>query len=406
MSPLPAAPAWRRAASRLALVLGAPMALMLACGPGPERRIQPVVIGGSISLTGSNARTGQEMKHGYDLWVEDVNARGGLLGHPVELRIYDDQSNPATGRRLYERLIQEDRVDLVTSPYGSPVAATACAVALKHGYPMIAAGAAATELWDQCPRFLFGVFSPDERYMDGAIEVARAQGARTVAIIHENTNFATGVAAGAASYAREKGLEVVLHEAYARDAKDFTALIEKVKAAKPAVVIGGTYLPDAVNFTRQAKELRLDAAMIALSVGPALPDFYKDLGSDADFIYGASQWEPSLRLPGVEEFVRKYVAAYGYEPGYHAATGYGAGQILEAAVGLAGSLDVARLRDALQALETTTVFGPYRVDDKGRQLAKPSYLTQWQSGRREIVWPPDTSTAEPVWPAPAWRARR
>lgn len=374
--------------------------------PSATAEPKPLIIGASISLTGSNARTGKEVNQGFELWQKDINAAGGLMGRKVEFKIYDDETKPETAAKLYERLITVDNVELIIGPYGSPVTAAASAVTEKYKFPMIASGASATDLWDRGFRYLFEVYTAETKYMDGAIELAAEKGAKTVAIVNENTNFAKGVAAGTAELAKKKGMTVVLQEQYTQNAKDFTPLIQKIKAANPDVLIGGTYLPDAVNLTRQAKDLDLNAMMMAFSVGPALPDYYKDLAKDAEYIYGSSQWEPSLKLPGVDTFVKKYMDAYGYEPGYHAAGGYGSGQLLEAAVKKAGSLDKEKLRDALQTLETTTVFGAYKVDEKGLQTAKPGYMTQWQNGKRAIVGPKDAATAPAMYPTPNWKDRK
>src|SRR5262249_16460037 len=148
-------------------------------------------------------------------------------------------------------------------------------------------------------------------------------------------------------------LRIVMQEQYIQNTKDFTPLIQTIKATNADILIGGTYLPDAENFVRQAKELDLNVKAMAFSIGPAVPDFYNDLKNDANYIYGSSPWEPSLKLPGIDAFVTRYKDAYGYVPGYHAAGGYGSGQLLAEAVKKARSLDQEKLRDALQNIETT-----------------------------------------------------
>ncbi|MBI4307543.1 MAG: amino acid ABC transporter substrate-binding protein [Chloroflexi bacterium] len=383
------------------------LALFLAgCAPAVPTG-KPIVIGASLSLTGSYARTGQDMKNGIDLCLKDINARGGLLGRPVDLKFYDDESKPETGARLYERLITADQVDLLLGPYSSPVTSAASTVAEKYKYPMVATGASSAELWGRGYKYLFQIYTADGRYMDGAIELAAAQGLKTVAIINENTVFAKGAAAGAAAKAKEKGLQVVFQEEYRPGVKDLTATLQKVKALAPDVIVGGTYLPESVLITRQAKELDVNPKMFAFSVGPALPDFTKNLSADAEYIFGASQWEPTLALPGVKEFVEKYKAAYeGRDPSYQATGGYGGCQLLEQAVKKAGSLDREKLRETLASLETTTVYGAYKVDATGAQVAKPSYMTQVQKGQRVIVWPTDAATAKAIFPTPPWSARR
>src|SRR5262249_33054823 len=152
----------------------------------------------------------------------------------------------------------------------------------------------------------------------------------------------------------------------------------------PDVLIGGTYGDDATMIVRQIKDLNWAPKIIAMTVGPALPDFAEGLGADAEYIFGATQWEPSVKGAGTPEFVAAYKAKYNETPGYHAGGGYGAAQLLEQAVTKAGSTDNDKVRDTLATLDTSTAFGAYKVDDKGSQTAKPSYLIQIQGGERKI----------------------
>jgi branched-chain amino acid transport system substrate-binding protein len=129
------------------------------------------------------------------------------------------------------------------------------------------------------------------------------------------------------------------------------------------------------------------------------------LGLDAEYIFGSSQWEPGVGGMGAAEFVASYTALHGDPPGYHAAGGFVSGQLLEQAILRAGAVDNARIRDALATMETTTVYGSYKVDATGAQTGKPMYLLQWLDGERKIVWPLEVAEAEPVLPMPEWAGR-
>jgi branched-chain amino acid transport system substrate-binding protein len=200
-------------------------------------------------------------------------------------------------------------------------------------------------------------------------------------------------------------MEIVFEEEYGKASTDFSSMIIRMKAKKPDIVVGGSYLPDSTAFIRQAKENRLYAPIFAFAVGPALPDFGKNLGADADGVMGNSQWEDDLKLPGVTEFVAKYKAKYGHIPPYHAGGGYGTGQVLEAAVKKAGSVDPAKVRKALHELDIVTTFGRYKVDATGKQIGKPGYSIQWQHGVRELVLPADVATAKIEYPFKDWAKR-
>lgn len=364
-----------------------------------------IVVGTSVALTGKYARTGQEQLQGFQMWVEEINARGGLLGRKVQLVHYDDESKPETATRLYEKLITDDKVDLLIGPYSSDVAMAGSTVAEKHGMPMISAGASASKIWERGYKNIFGLYIPANTYMDQLLQFAHSKGLKRVALIYENTDFPADVANGVRAGIKRLGMELVFEEEYGKASTDFASMIIKMKAKKPDVIIGGSYLPDSTAFVRQAKENRLYAPIFAFAVGPALPDFGKNLGTDAEGVMGNTMWEPTLNLPGVHEFSAKYQAKYGHEPGYHAAGGYGVGQVLEAAVKKAGSTDPAKVRAALFALDTVTTFGRFKVDATGKQIGKSGYTIQWIGGRREMVLPADAATHEPVYPFKDWAQR-
>lgn len=366
---------------------------------------QDIVVGASVALTGKYARTGQEQLQGFQMWVDDVNARGGLLGRKVALKYYDDESKPETGAKLYEKLITDDKVDLLIGPYSSDVTMAASTVAEKHNFPMVSSGASASQIWERGYKNIFGLYTPAEGYMVPILEFAKSKGLKKIALIYENTEFPRAIALGVKPKAKQLGMNVVFEEEYGKASTDFSSMIIKMKAKKPDMVIGGSYLPDSVAFMRQAKENRLYAKIFAFAVGPALPDFGKNLGLDADGVMGNTMFEHTLKRPAVKEFSEKYKAKYGHEPGYHAAGGYGAGQVLEDAVKKAGSLDRDKLRAALLSLDTVTVFGHYKVDATGKQIGKRGYAVQWINGVRELILPPDIATAKPIYPFKDWNKR-
>lgn len=382
---------------RLSALLAAALLVL-----GMTAEAQDIVVGASVALTGKYARTGQDQLHGFEMWLADVNAHGGLLGRKVRIVYYDDESKPETGARLYEKLINDDKVDLLIGPYASSVTMAASTVAEKYHFPMVSAGASDTHIWGRGYHNIFGLYTPASTYMDQILVLAKAHGLKKVALVYENTDFPQDVANGVRAKSKELGLRVVFDQAYSKGTTDFASMIVKMKSLKPDVVIGGSYLPDSTGFMRQASEYRLPAKIFAFAVGPGLPDFGKNLGPIANGVMGNSQWEPSLNIPGAKEFAARFKAKYNEEPGYHAAGGYGTGQVLEAAVKKAGSLDKNKLRAALLSLDTTTIFGRYRVDKTGKQVGKPGYTIQWIDGERYVVLPDNVAQRKPVYPFPGW----
>jgi len=372
---------------------------------GVAQAAKEVVVGTSVALTGKYARTGQEQLNGFQMWVDEVNQRGGLLGRKVKLIHYDDESKPDTGAKLYEKLITGDRVDLLIGPYSSGVTLAASTVVEKHNFPMVSSGAASTKIWSRGYKNVFGLYTPATTYMDQILQLAKYKGLKKVALIYADTAFPRDVAAGVKATSKRLGLKLVFEEEYGKATTDFAAMIIKIKAAKPDVVIGGSYLPDSTAFMRQAQENRLYAKIFAFAVGPGLPDFGPNLGATAEGVMGNSQWEPTLKLSGVKEFSGAYEKRYGHAPGYHAGGGYGAGQVLEAAIKKAGSFDRDKLRKALQKLDTTTVFGRYKVNADGMQIGKPGYTVQWIGGERHVILPSTVAAKKTVYPFKDWDKR-
>ena len=241
--------------------------------------------------------------------------------------------------------------------------------------------------------------------MDSILEFAKDKGNHRVALIYADTTFPRAVAKGVKATLKKLGLELVLEEEYGKGATDFAAMLLKMKTRRPDVIVGGSYLPDTTAFIRQAKERRLEANIFAFAVGPGLEDFGTNLGQDANGVMGNTQWESTLNIPGAKAFSEHYEKKYGKKPGYHAAGGYGAGQVLEAAVHQAGSLDKEKLRDALQTMDITTVFGRYKVDETGKQVGKPGYAIQWIDGIRHMILPQEVATHEPIYPFGSWDKR-
>ncbi len=367
----------------------------------------PIRIGASVSTSGTNGRTGLYQQEAYQLWEAQKNASGGLLGRPVEFVIYDDQSDPTTGARLYEKLITEDEVDLVLGPYASGVTQAVAQVTEQYGQPLLVAGASANSIWESGFSMVFGVYSVAGDYFKDIItNIAPEQGYKTAAVIYEDAVFPMSTGQGAVQWCEEAGIEVVHEESYPQKATDVSTLLTKIRDLNPDMLIGGSYLPDSVLIQRQAKDLGLECKLYTYSVGAAQPDFVDTLGADADYVLGPSMWEPEVETSGNKEFFDAYVEMFDREPDYHAATGYAGCQILEQALNNVGELDLDALAEELYNLEMETVLpGSYKVDETGKQVGHIPLTVQWQSNEKVIVAPADLSTGEIMLPTPPWDER-
>jgi branched-chain amino acid transport system substrate-binding protein len=386
----------------------APVALagvVAASLPLPAGAQTPIKIGASMSVTGTYAKPGSYQKEGYDICIDELNGKGGLIGRKVELVIYDDQSQPATAVKLYEKLITEDKVDAVMGPYSSAVSEAVANVTEKYKKVMVAPLAATTSIFKKGRKYIFMVITPAENYLDGLIDMAAKRGLKTVAIINEDTLFPKASAAGTAEAAKKRGMQVVLQEAYPKGNTDFSALLVKIKAANPDVIAAGTYFDDAVAITRQMKELNVNPKMFGLTVGGDLPEFYDLLKQNAEYVYGSTQWDESLPYPGQKEFLAAYTKKFKHEPSYHAAAGYAGCLIYGEAVKRAGTLDADKVREQLLKMEIKTAFGDYKVEPDGFQVAHKMVMLQWQDGKRVVVWPDDLASGKLRYPTPEWGKR-
>src|SRR5438445_11392304 len=365
----------------------------------------PIRIGASMSLTGTYAKLGKNQHEGYKLWERDLNAKGGVLGRKVQIVVYDDQSMPATAVRLYEKLITEDKVDGVMGPYSSPVTEAAANVTEKYKKVMVSPLAATTSIFRKGRKYIFMVISPAEVYLEGLVDIAVKRGLKTVAVVNEDTLFSKAAAAGAVEIAKKKGLQVVFAEAYPKGNTDFSALLTKVKAANPDVLSAATYFDDAVALTRQMKELNVNPKMFGVTAGGDLPEFYDTLKQNAEYIYGATQWEHTLPYPGNPEYFEAYKKDFGHEPSYHSTAGYAGCLIYAEAVKRANGLDADKVREQLLKLEMRTPFGDYKVAADGFPVAHKMLTFQWQREKKVTVWPDELAQGKPLFPTPPWTSR-
>jgi branched-chain amino acid transport system substrate-binding protein len=385
---------------------GLAMALGGAFWSPPAAAQNPIKIGASLSLTGTYAALGQNQQRGYQLCAKHMNEKGGVLGRKIEFVLYDDQSQPATGVRLYEKLITQDKVDAVMGPYSSAITEAVANVNEKYKMPMVAPMASTTSIFKKGRKFVFMVQSPAELYLEGLIDVAAKKGLKTVAIVNEDTLFPKATVQGTIELAKKKGLQVVFVEAYPKGNTDFSAIMTKIRAANPDVLGAATYFDDAVAITRQMKELNVNPKMYGVTVGGDLPTFYQLLGKNAEYVYGATQWEAELPYPGAKQFLVAHSTEFpGVDISYHSAGGYGGCQVLVEAIKRAGSLDGEKIREAILKIDMNSVYGGFKVDADGFQVSHKMVMFQWQEGKKVIVWPDELAVGKARFPTPPWNQR-
>jgi branched-chain amino acid transport system substrate-binding protein len=397
--------------TRTIWTLAAIVVVMAVLGAGSvpaQQSGKEVVFGGAISQTGRYAEPAGRQVNSIKLWVDEVNARGGILGRRIKLILLDDKSDTQTAIKLYEKLITEDKVDVLLAPYSSGITEAVANVNERYKMPFVAYGAASTPIWEKGRKYIFNIVDIAENYQKGAVHLAKEIGVKKAAVIGEDSLFPRQSAKGAKEWAKKLGIDIVIEENYPLKQTDFTALLQKIRAAGAEAIFSNSYFADSAAQLRQLREQNIDLKLFASTVGPGLPNFPEQLGATAEYVLGYSQWEPLpqvLKHPGMKEFIEAYEKKYGEKPNYHAGGAYGSLQVTEAAIKKVGSFDNEKLREALATIEVRTIFGRYKVDAKG--MNNHEGLTfQILRGQRKVVWPEKWAETKAELPMPPWSQRR
>jgi len=403
----------RRGALCLVLSLIASV-VVAACGPDVDDKI--IRIGAAVSETGRHAKGGGHVRQGYLLWEDWVNNEyGGIkVGndrYQVELVMYDDQGDTDTTAALVERLIDEDKVDFLLGPYSSTLTQSAIRVADARGMLLVEGSGGSETLFQQSYQNLFAVLTPAGNYAQSALRALAASGAKSIVIVHADSLFPTSVAEGAVHWAGENGLEVLHVEPYSEDITDVTGILSELMDLDPDVFLGAGYFNDALLFVNAAKSLDFNPAAMVLTVGPTDPEFLDEVGADANFLIGPTQWEATMSYRGdyfgsASDYAARYAEKWGGPPTYQAASGTAAAVALQLAIEAAGSLDTDDVRAALRDLDASTFYGRISFDETGKNAARPMGAIQVQDGDIRVVAPPDAADSELLYPAPAWKDRQ
>ena len=390
----------------------------------PAAAAKRIVIGFTASQTGSQNLPSKKQIEGLQLWLDDVTKAGGIKMKDgtvllPEMKSYDDESKADRVQALYTKLILEDKVDFLISPYSSGLAKAAAVVSEQNGKVMITTGAADDATMESGFKSIYQLYTPASRYLVGAIDMLAKldPSAKKIAIIYEKDSFSTSVAKATEPYAKEKGYTVVVNEGYDTGTTDFAPFINKITATSPDAIVGGGHFPDGTTFAKQLYEKRVPVKFVSLLVAPPEPTFV-EIGDAAQYIIGPSQWEPQVTysaeaakaagLPwygiSVKDFTAAYTAKYNSAPSYHSAGGYAAGMILQKAIEDADSIESAKVMAALDKMNLMTFYGTvkFSTDAKthGKQMAHDMVYMQWQKDAAgklvsQIVWPTTAKSADP-----------
>jgi branched-chain amino acid transport system substrate-binding protein len=362
----------------------------------PCRAQEPLKIGVSLGLSGRFDVIADALNKGFKLWEKDVNARSGILGRSVRVIIIDDHSDPRRAVAIYRELIEKDRVDFLFGPYSSMITDAVLPIAETYDIPMLIASAAADRLWEQGYRNAIGVYTPASKFALGFLELMVMNDLDRIAIVNADDPFSIGLAAHIKKWAPRFALTIVDATSFNKGRQNLEPIVRHAREKQARILMVCGHMDEAVHIVQALKRVDWRPDAVYASVGPALQGFYDRCGPDSEGVFATSLWEPRANYPGAKQFNRRYIDAYQEAPGYHAGLAYAAGQVLEKAVAEVGSFDRGKVREALFNLDIMTIIGRYGIDRNGKQVRQHAFIIQWQNGKKELVWPDQIKTAEPV----------
>jgi branched-chain amino acid transport system substrate-binding protein len=369
----------------------------------------PIVIGMSLPLSGPVADVSKSGYEGYQQWVTDVNAAGGLLGRQIELDVLDDGFDQEAVVTNYNKLISQDKVDLVLGTFSSHLNGPASAVAERQGMLYIEPSGGDPSLFTRGFTKLFfaqpatGDALPD-RFVEWVTALPENERPATAAYLTQDDPSVSDAIAIFAQKFEDLGISTVYNETYAPDTATFDSVASAIAAAKPDMIVQGAVTSDGVQFVRSLQKIGYSPDLFFQTQSPADPTYPDAIGAaDADGIFTAVGWSPDATYPGNQEFVAAYTAAFGAPPSEDAANSYTAGQVLQAAVEAVGSLDQTALADWLHANTVQTIVGPLKWDETGVPNGT-LLLAQLQNSSLEIISPDTAATVDSaINPKPAWQ---
>ena len=364
-----------------------------------------IILGSAISLTGKYSTNGIHAQNGYELAVQKINETGGVTvgGKSYKLKVvyYDDESTPARGAQLAERLIKQDGVQFMLGPYSSGLTKAIAPVTEKYQIPMVEAEGASRSLFTQGYKYLFAVLSTSEQYLASAIdlaaEIAKKNGKQPsdlkLAMAFENDPFSLDVRAGVVDDASKYGMQIVIDDKLPRDLSDMTATLTKVKALKPDLLVVSGHSKGAATAARQLKEMQIGTPMVAMTHCEAAKIIEK-FGTSTNDLLCPTQWAETLTYSDelfgtAAEYDTLFKATFeGYNNvPYQSAQASAAVMVWKDAFERADSFDIQKVRDAIAATDMKTFYGNIKFSEAGNNIAKPMVLRQIQDGVYNVVAP-------------------
>jgi len=367
-------------------------------------------IGNSIALSGPSA-PGAMMSQirSYDMWVEDVNARGGIFVKefnkklPVEIIRYDDKSDIGTTVKLTEKLILDDKVDFILPPWGTASNFAIAPLTTKYKTPVIAQTASSLKLREMAHTIPYMFINLNQPWNHGGVlvDLCLELGVKRAAVIHHTDLHGIETATSIVPILVGKGIDVLLYKSFPVGIKDLSPLLKEIKALDVDGLIAAAYPGENILMTDQMAAIGLNPKLFFSSVGIAYPSFRDRFGvAGVEGILGTGVWNPLL-TPAAKEWFDRYTKRWGIEPDrWGTAGGYATVQVLEKAIEIAGTLDPTKVRDVIARETFDTVLSRIKYENQFN-IGYPGHVGQWQKGEFLVVDKANRQ-AKPVYPKPEW----
>jgi branched-chain amino acid transport system substrate-binding protein len=388
----------KRLLARAALLAAAASLVMATGATAQAPSGPPIKIGSSMAMTGGLGPNGKSALLAWKIWEEEVNAKGGLLGRPVKLIYYDDQSNPSTVPGIYTKLLDIDKVDLVVGGYATAMLAPAMPVIMQHKKTFIGLLGLAVNSEFHYPNYFVMIPSgpnPKPAFTEGFFEVAMAQNPKpkTVAIVAADQEFSRNASDGARQNAKRFGLKIVYDKTYPPSTTDYAPIVRAIQATNPDIVVVCSYPPDSVGIVRAVNEIGFKPKMIGGGmVGPQNSSMKAQLGPLLNGFVNYDFWlpVPKMQFPGVADLMKKYqarAAAEGVDPlGYYMAPqAYAQLQVLQQAIEATKSLKDDVLADYIRKSTFHTVLGDVKFGEGGEWAQSRVLQVQFQNVKGNSV---------------------
>ena len=370
---------------------------------------EPIRIGISLPLTGDFSQPGGEAKRGYEIWRDLTNDAGGLLGRPVELVILDDASSQDTVVSDYQRLIDQENVDLLLGTFSSLLNLPASAVAERNQMVYVEPAGGAPEMFDRGFEYLFfaqQATAPHQADMFAQWVLSLPQGERptTAAYPTQDDPFAAPVIDGIRQQLEAGGITTVYKSVYPPETTNFDTIAADIQASDAELVAQGAVFEDGVGLVRSFQRIDYSPATLFQTSAPSNSDQYaKGIGPEnTEGIFYAVSWHQDTDTPMNAEFVAAYQAQYDSIPAEDAADAFATAQVLQTAIEAVGEIDQTAIKDYLHANEVETVLGTLSWDETGAPQ-QAFLLAQWQGDQAEIVLPDEVATTDTIVnPKPDW----